>query len=844
MEQYIKFHQGEYQTKTSEKNTVIGLFHDFFAKSNNCFVYGTYEQGALMLTETKDADKYFFARGLSLGLNEIKRHPIEYAFKFSSNLSDDEKDPKKDLAPGTLPSLSRQPLSSDAVKGINLELLAKIFDALVYNKNMPLILIDDTEDLSIAQDYIKAISLLLPIEYSKKIGFCLGCEKMSAKAISVIEPTTRTNYNLSIKIWVPKMANLNINNYRRDYYFFDLRDNTSNYSDELSPVAVGISELQLVDIDEFVHDDEIRIAFDSEPIDLVRLNTASMIYSYNTKHGVSDEQILMFAKNQEESGVPNELIAYLKYPCEEAINNILENANLDPNDNGSMPEDAIRDCLVYFCKKAVKKIDTNYTPEPDNDEKLENKFLNFYKNQRDFLNDAERAVLDSLIVSDKSGALLFLYANETSPLEQLTTLIHYGSLIISTFINDSQLDVNSHRDFITELCDQTDIKKYISTEPAYINDVVKKLTGIPNVTVQSAICAVLLAPTYQESDENNPGRKIRIQEFTSFLNRKFTSPKQKLDFVLNTYNIINDILWLFGDMPIGFVLSAKNDSGKWLCDIIDSLDVKDLLDAENRISLQESTHFSALLAIIRARLIQDTSFLDANIPLGSELWNTYNSFFDKLSEKPQNIRAYLRDKSNELVINNSLADSRYNFAIDCYNTLSHTDKEKVKQDIAQWSINEETDIPTLNFEGIRVPYNQRIQVVEAIIDTFGKGAEVKKLHKNELKPIGILSAIFAIASFLILCIPSVAIPLIIGNASLFSIIDHFTNFFLPIFAFVPIVVFVSYMLIYACSKEKNTSLRIQKANLNTFLCCLLPLLCFVIAYIACYFIGALPLNIF
>lgn len=843
MEQYIKFHQGEYQTKASEKNTVIGLFHDFFAKSNNCFVYGPYEQGALMLLETKDADKYFFTRGLSFALNEIKRYPIEYAFKLSSDLSEDEKTPKKDLNPGALPSLGRQVLTSAALKNINMGLLAKLFDAIVFNETRPILLIDDTENLSVAQDYIKAISLLLPTECAQKTGFCLGCEKMTAKAIQVIEPTTRTKYNLSIKIWVPKMANLNISNYSRDYYFFNLRDYTSNYTNELSPTAVSISGLKLRDIDEFINDDEIRSAFDSNPVDLARLNIASMIYSY-VRGGVSDEQFLMFAKNQEESAISNELTAYLRYPCEEAINKILEKANLDPSDNGYVPEDAIRDCLVYFCKKTIEEMDIDAFVGPDANSNPANKFLSFYKNQRDFLNEGERAVLDTLIISDKSGERLFLYANEINPIEQLTTLIHYGSLIIGTLINDGLLDVHGHSDFIRELCNQTSINNYISTEPAHINDVVKKLTDIPNVMVQSALCAILLAPTYQEGEENNPGRKIRIQELTSFLNKKFTSPKQKLDFVLNTYNVINDILWLFNDTPIGFVLSTKNGSGKWVRDIVDSLDIQDLLDAENRISLQEGSHFSELLAIIRARLIQDTSFLDANIHLGSELWNTYNSFFDKLSEKPQNIRGYLNDKSNELVVNDSLANSRYNFALDCYKTLSRTDKGKVKQSIAQWSINEEFDTPTFNFEELRIPSNRRIQVVEAIIDTFGKGSEVKKLHKSELKPIGILSAIFAIASFLILCIPSVAIPLIIGNASFFGIIDHFVNFFLPIFAFVPIIVFLSYLLIYMCSKEKNASLRIQKANLNTFLCCLLPLLCFVIAYIAYYFIGAIPSNIF
>lgn len=108
-------------------------------------------------------------------------------------------------------------------------------------------------------------------------------------------------------------------------------------------------------------------------------------------------------------------------------------------------------------------------------------------------------------------------------------------------------------------------------------------------------------------------------------------------------------------------------------------------------------------------------------------------------------------------------------------------------------------------------------------------------RKKELSPIGIWSFILAIISLVILCIPSIVLPLGLGNVTFEIFIDKFTNYFLPWFVAIPICVYLVTMLLYALSREVNKQIKLRKTIKTSILCCLLPVLCFALAFIICYF---------
>lgn len=860
MKQYINFHDGEYIPKKSEDDN-SWLFHKFFLESKNCFVYGIYENGALMLIETIDSEKkpYWFARGLAFGLDEIERYPIEYAFKLPTTASKYE---KEKLPAGNFPDLGNQSIKISNSANIDVEILAKLFDALILNGDRQIILIDKTDDLSLAQDYIKALSLLLPVDYAKRIGFCLGCQRI-LKDISVKDAATAEKNTLSVQIWVPQISNFNVKNYEQDYYVFNLDEKTSNYSKKLSSASFGISALGIQNIAKLA--DEWSDEFKSDEINKQKLDIISMLASFdiyeasNGSSGISDESLLQFAKEQynNSASLDEETVELLDEKCETALQNVLDklSSQLDTNATHNLSE-GTRGYLFAFLDKIIQldNAQRNTENEGGGNQNLTplEVFVPFCANNAQDLNAEERDALDQLIVEDASGRCLELYAESfVNQEEKPYELIRLGEKAIKPLVKGNELVTYAKQGFLNKLCDVISVANFYGIEKdSCQKEIVKRLKNISDSMVQVAMWAILLASSYKDQ-KSLAHLDIRIKEFTSFMDQKFQSSVQepshvtarkKLDYVVDVYNVFCAVLKSYTNNSTG--VSDFIYGNGWLENVIASLDTESLLDVEKECSGPGNlSNWSKLHEDVKHKLLEKEVYL--TIPLGTTLWDSYNTFLKRVNadEQSSDIKDYIDRKNAELATNKLLADSRFAFATNCYNTLSHSDKIKVKREIDKRLSdvdvdNNETKITIDEANGIEIPTSKRIQVVEVIIDTFGKGAEIKNKHRNGFKPIGILAVVFALISFLILCIPTVVIPLAIGEVSVATILDRFNNYFLPIFAFVPIFIFFEYAFAYMLSKEKNDVMRIKKTNRLTFLCGLLPLLCFVAVYIFGYFFGA------
>lgn len=858
MKQYINFHDGEYIPKNSEEDN-SWRFHKFFLESKNCFVYGIYENGALMLIETIDSknNPYWFARGLAFGLDEIERYPIEYAFKLPTTASDDE---KKNLPAGNFPDLGNQSIKISSPSNIDVEILAKLFDALILNGDKQIILVDKTDDLSLAQDYIKALSLLLPVDYAKRIGFCLGSQRI-LKDISVKDAATAEKNTLSVQIWVPQISNFNVKNYEQDYYIFNLDEKTSNYSKKLRPASLGISALGIQNIANLA--DEWSGEFKSDEINKQKLDIISMLVSFDIyeasdgRSGISDESLLRFAKEQYSNSarLDEKTVELLDKKCKTALQNVLNklSSQSDPNAQDELWKDT-RECLFAFLDKIIQldNAQRNTENEGGGNQKVTplEVFVPFCVNNAQYLNAEERDALDQLIVEDASGRCLELYAESfINQEEKLYELIRLGEKAIKPLVKDNELVTPAKQDFLNKLCDVISVVNFYGIEKdSCQKEIVERLKNISNSMVQVAMWAILLASSYKD-EKSLVHLDIRIKEFTSFMDQKFQSSvqepshvtaKKKLDYVVKVYNMFCTVLKSYTNNSTG--VSDFIYGNGWFENVIASLDTESLLDVEKECSGPSNLpNWSKLHEDVKHKLLEKEVYL--TIPLGTTLWDSYNTFLKRVNDDEQSsdIKKYVADKNAELATNKSLADSRFAFATNCYNTLSHSDKIKVKREIDKRLSdvdNNETKITIDEANGIEIPNSKRIQVVEVIIDTFGKGAEIKNKHRNGFKPIGILAVVFALISFLILCIPTVVIPLAIGEVSVATILDRFNNYFLPIFAFVPIFIFFEYAFAYMLSKEKNDVIRIKKTSRLTFLCGLLPLLCFVAVYVLGYFFGA------
>ena len=250
MIQYQYFHTGkEYIPKLSldssdERYRDNEKFFEIIRTSirGEVFTYALLHNEFFMLQATAKRESGLFVKGLRGEMSLIAHFPARYVDHFEKSVSDNDK--KATILPdGKLPALDRLSESFAIAERLH-HIFAKLFDAIVYDNSGKQIIIV-TESHEKALNYLKVISMLLPIPFIRKIGFSIGGTNIPDEPLSIVNNKGEVE-ELAIRLWLPEFNSFNFDSYTDRYYVFDTVSNRDNYNKELSNAAKVINEMHLI----------------------------------------------------------------------------------------------------------------------------------------------------------------------------------------------------------------------------------------------------------------------------------------------------------------------------------------------------------------------------------------------------------------------------------------------------------------------------------------------------------------------------------------------------------------------------------------------------------------------
>ncbi len=835
MSHYIYYHLTTgYETKNIVANNIRCATNDteqkaFFGNirtnitqkdGSNVILYFKIDDEVIFSTISKKTDTEM--RGIIKKYSDISHPPIYYSEVINANIADSEKDELREYA---IPNIRVS--IRDAIVSINRSkrnVLITLLDAILFDKSEKklILLVKDENEFA---DYIKSLSALLPKSFIDKIGFCVGCAQVPYKL-------TYKNANeellpIPIKIWgLTDKSSLKLQDYCN---VIDVSD-TNNCTDYIRTQTALASILENYDFG----DSDIINAFrdstdgafsDTGEFDQQRFIEAVAIWNFENRTDTSSADIIL-------------TLAKKHNICKDITTTAFNILVANPNN--------ITDILRYTFIDLYKK-----------DKLHEDTLFNFYLShltRRRPLNDEEKellknenALFSELIIKDKMGKRLIDYLSKlNNPSTQINACIKVTEKIIDDIRKDEDNGISiiiKNETFIEKVIDCFSRQFEISED---IKDqVTDALIKIKNKDTRTLIASFLILSVYSlTGHEKIKLMSIRETEIIDYLDVRHT-PYEKIANLIDIFNYAYIITenQKYSNYRIELINGFFLDStGKpWIGNILKALSPSELLKIINDV-LGNRINYVGLRSLIEKILLNE-NYVKTQIPLGSEIWEKYIKFFRPHADSGNNsIKEYLNKKNDEQEISDWLANDRVKFAEECYSTLSPANKDKIKNGLKSIEVSQSNDQGVMprkakeyDFDELTIPHSKRITVVESIIDTFGMVKKNNIKRKKDLSPIGIWSFILAIISLVILCIPSIVLPLGLGNVTFRIFIDKFTNYFLPWFVAIPICVYLVTMLLYALSREADKQIKLQKTIKTSILCCLLPVFCFALAYIICYF---------
>lgn len=835
MSHYIYYHLTTgYETKNIVANNIRCATNDteqkaFFGNirtnitqkdGSNVSLYFKIDDEVVFSTISKKTDTEM--RGIIKKYSELSHPPIYYSEVINANIADSEKDELRDYA---IPNIRVS--VRDAMASINRSkrsVLITLLDAILFDKSEKklILLVKDENEFA---DYIKSLSALLPKSFIDKIGFCVGCAQVPYKL--TYKNAHEELLPIPIKIWgLTDKSSLKLQDYCNVIDASDI-NNCTDYIRTQTALASILESYDFGDSD-IVNSfrDSTECAFSSTgEFDQQRFIEAVAIWNFENRTDISSANIILtLAKTHDICKDITTTAFNILIADPNNITNILRYTFIDLYKKGKLHEDTLFNFYLSFLSRK----------KPVTDEEKE-----LYKK--------ENSLFFDLIIKEKTGKRLIDYLNKlNNPSYQINTCIRLTERIIDD-IRKNEDDVISiiikNENFVEKVIDyfarQFEIREDIKDQ------VTDTLINIKNKDTRTLIASFLVLSVYSlAGHEKTSLMSIRESEIIDFLDRCHT-PYDKISNLIDIFNYAYIITenQKYSNYRIELINGFFLDSiGKhWIGNILKELSPSELLKIINDV-LGNEINYVGLRSLIEKILLNE-NYVKTQIPLGSEIWEKYIKFFRPHADSGNNaIKEYLNKKNDEQDISDWLANDRCEFAEECYSTLSPANKDKIKTGLKSIEVSQSNAQGVMprkakeyEFDGITIPRSKRITVVESIIDTFGMVKKNNIKRKKELSPIGIWSFILAIISLVILCIPSIVLPLGLGNVTFEIFIDKFTDYFLPWFVAIPICVYLVTMLLYALSREVNKQIKLRKTIKTSILCCLLPVLCFVLAFIICYF---------
>lgn len=740
MIQYIYYHTGrQYVSKLSLDKSQDGYYDKerLFEKlrsetGGNTFTYAPIgDAEAVFMQSSEEGSKGLFVKSQRFNPDLLRVAPCEYIDKYEKSVL--QTDAQAEVLPeGRLPDVGASGQYDNFSLPANLHnIFPELVDAVLFGEaNKKIVILAENRDFAI--NYLKVLSLILPLPYMKRIGFCLGVSKISDRKISIFK-NDGNEETLAIRIWMPQASNNNYNSLASYCYVFDTITNRNNYTRELSAVAKLLNEINLNKTQLAKFHKYVDGAFDfNGGVNVSLLNQYATLCLFDIRRDADTAK------------------AIISLGC----------------GGGEMQERA-------FVQASQILLDP--------------------KNSQNFKDGME--AFDFATEALKSVAALHAYR-----ISEIKELVKTVALFFDNSKNSRLSSVEEYFDHILK----------------YDDDNLCRL-----------MTAALVASAYKQST-SEAYCELRLRGFGKVLRGVSNDHLKQLDFILAVRDII---IGISGDPELKidrrFNFLFNNNYGKSLAmGFVRELNMGESLSADMmlRSNVNES-RYESMAKAVRDNLL-NVNYVKQYIQSGAELTPRYCEFYASLSERERistpEIEKLIVEVFQETKTNDRLAEYRYNFAYNCYETLSKENKRRIQNG----------ENPVRRFNEVNSA-DEKLRVVESTIQVFGTNKRIKKKGVLSYNGIILWAFAFSLLSFVILCLPSVVLPAVLGTFSFAAVSERFLSYFNLYVVALPVYVFLLELVAYMALKKGN---RVKRANTITFLCGMLPILIFVLSCLLFYFV--------
>ncbi len=770
----------------------------------NSFTYGTLGTTEFVFVQANQNNNEVFVKGVLC--NNISELPAKYIDKFETSVADSDRTAEV-LPEATMPQLGRRVEDLSIAQNLH-HIFPKLIDAIVYGEHQKQILII-TPDRETAVNYIKVASLLLPMSYVKKIGFCVGMTTVHNEKIAVSD--SNGNYKeLSIKILAPQLSNFDFDTYAPFYYVFDTVSDRDNYDRKLSVLAQVVDEINLCEktrVEQFIA--RITKAFDTNGnINKDELERLATMYLFELKRDVPS------AKNILTIGVGTDEVQ------ESAFVNAA-NVLLDPrNDKQITP--AERGVIVH-----------QYTSNENVAKNIEGSLFRHLSISHKTLSAEEKAVLLNMIAKDDSGERLndVLAGSLRGDYQAMVDAFTLSMNVLEIALCAHDWVISDVQKFIRRTAQFFDIsncyRRIPTNQIANGESIFTPIIYLENSQIKEYAVALLMSSAYFTGTPVECC-EMRIKGFKRMLAESSLTSLEKVELILSARNKMLDFTEEVENLEIeeqfDFLLNCEFGN-LWMNELVNSFAIEDVIKSDELIKARTSDRkfYESFATIIRDRLL-NIEYIRRNIRSGYPVLDQYKQFFELLPVDLQgaDIKQYLSELDHESDVSTQYSDYRCGFAFDCFATLSEVNRQKILRQSGEVS----------SFDAL--PEESKTAVVENTIKVFGTTSKQGKKNKGFTRPFAIWAFCLSVLSGLLLVIPAVIQAATLGSFDFTLIVERTIEFIRPEYMLIPLYVYLLNIFTYCLLKDGN---KLKRANIITLLCGILPVVIFDISYLVFYYLG-------
>ncbi|MDR2091175.1 MAG: hypothetical protein LBP62_05940 [Clostridiales bacterium] len=851
MIQYKYFHTTSgYVSKCSLEDAAArryyeGLFENIrTAIGNDSFTYATIKDGSFVFMQTENNVSHGLCGCKDDGIAE---RPAAYINKLDNNAKPDEYEASA-LPDGSLPAIKAKDSFSLAAN-LNRNIFAKLTDALLFGEPNKQIVIF-AESRAAAVNYIKTLSLTLPLRYMKKIGFCVcsGDRDIPSDAIGAVTQDGTKN-TISIKIWASSLTSFDFNSYSRFYYVFDIKGNRDNYGGDLSAIAKIIAETDFGN-DTILSDlaEQIEEAFDGDGrIKPETLEKIAVQKAFEIKRNSDTAKAVLKISQTAAIDVPIII---------NAVAELLGGSNADK--------------LTVEDRRLILKVCVDNANIDENTKTL---LYDFYEKNYNGLEQEEKSYFFQLL-STKQNMEKFLTAPpQIRDFSARVKAFKVACEVIDRKVSEGNVEIFSLMDLLTPIIKAFDISKVRGVIPldqmtASGEEFFKVISECKDERTQEIMSAALMFSAYKKN--MSPALcDIRIKGLKKYFQvGNIEAPLDRLDFIIRVRDKIFDIDMEIqkpksgggdfeDDFEIGgyfnFLIGTSSGKG-WVKDeIVKKFSVEDALNAYKIVSSAPlaTRIYRDMIGLLEEDLL-NLDYVKTNVTVASkaDLIGLYKDFFNDYVQANSSynfpakaeISDYLKRLDSSAKINEAYKQDRLQFSGACFQTFSNSDKNKTIRSLdadgqkPKRGSEENFDYGYLFAD---ISDEKKTQITEKTAEVFGvtKKSHIHRINdKKKAELFVIRGFLFSVCSILILISPAVIQSLTLGINTLGGIAARIADRASVADIVLPICVYLlyagAYIVLRRTFKRKDAT---EMADKITFLFGIGPVLIFAAGSFGSYY---------